>query len=459
MQPFKLIAWIPCIALAVFNTVSYAQPTDLWSVYQDAVKNDPVFEAQKAILEESMQDVPIARADLLPELLLNAKYAHSYQNSRITGYNDFDSSQYSLNLSQPIFNAAAFLQLKSAHASVQAAVVRFSAQEQALMSRVVRAYLAVLEARDLFVYTQSQERFSQEFLTMSRKRYKERFATVTELDQAKQQLQSLRAQVISAKIDYDQQIENLSDITAVTYHHFPYFKKSTPLVTPFPNKMTTWISEARRNNLLLRAAQFDIIAAKHRLGGNKANFLPNLSVFGSYSDINQLSTQNNQGLQNNVTASEVGLRASWPLIQGGLTIAEVKQAKAAYDKATADANKVYLDTLLNTRNAFRSIRDGLQRVRAAKYAVNSGLNGLLHTEAGFKAGVQTIFDLLQAQNRLFDSEKSYLNYFYNYLLNTILLKEANGSLSPNDIDRLNHYLSKNIRQSMTIISAKRNHAP
>lgn len=448
----RTIRWITCIVLAVFNVASYAHCADLWMAYQDAVRNDPVFQAEEATLQEISQEVPIARSDLLPQLLLNAEYAHTYQQARVTGYNDFDSSQYSLNLTQPIFNANAFSQLQSAKASVQAAAMRFSAEEQSLMVRVVRAYLAVLEARDLLIYTKSQEKFTRHFYDMTRKRHKERFATITEMDQAKQQVRSLHAQTISAQINYDQAVENLADITATTYQAFPYFKKHTPIISPSPNKITTWIHQAMQHNLLLHAAELEVLAVKNQLHANKDNFLPTLSFFGNYTDANQLSTQNNEGIQNKVKVSEVGLRASWPLIQGGLTIAQVKQAKASYAKAVANHRKAFLDVVLNTRNAYRGVRDGRLRVRSAKYAVIDGLNGLTHTQAGFRAGVQTIFDLLQAQNRLFDSEKLYLNSFYEYILNTVLLKEANGSLSPHDIFQLNQFLTAHSEQSVTIIT-------
>lgn len=91
-----------------------------------------------------------------------------------------------MNFSQAIFNVSALNNLRRAKTSVQAAATLFSAQEQDLIVRLVRAYLAVLQSRDVWRYTQSQESFAKDFLGMREKRYRLKFATITEMDQARQ---------------------------------------------------------------------------------------------------------------------------------------------------------------------------------------------------------------------------------------------------------------------------------
>jgi len=187
---------------------------------------------------------------------------------------------------------------------------------------------------------------------------------------------------------------------------------------------------------------------------NSSDFLPTISALGSYLEDHGLS-----GRRPEITkSSEIALGASWNLIQGGLTISEVKQAKAAYARAIALMQQRYLESITEARSAYAGVHYGIYRVRATYLAVRAGLWGMMHTRAGFKAGVQSIFDLLQAQNRLFTSERQYVRDFYQMIVDSILLKQAAGTLSPNDINQLNRFLRANGKHSATILSLPKQQA-
>ena len=433
------------VAMMLFSVKVFAlsqAETTLWSGYQDAVHNDPVFMQQKATLQEAEQSVPEARSYLFPQLLMNAQLANTYQNAAPFGSNNFNSNNYGINLSQTIFNMSQFNALKQAKVSVQAAAALFSAQTQDLIVRYMRAYLAVLQARDLLRYTQSQADFAHQFYGMTQKRYDLRFATITEIDQAKQQYQLFRAQTITAKITYDQSLQNLRNITAMHYAGLKGFQSHFPVLHLSSENIDQWVALAKKQNLFLRAAVLDMLAAKSQIDVKKSDFLPTVSGTSNYSDNNQLSTPGPSAVLEKVRSTEVGLNLSWNIVQGGLTIAQTRKATSAYERAVDLMQQKYLETITNTQNAYIGVTEGANSVFASKLAMQEGLSALQHTRSGFSAGVQSIFDLLQTQNRLFESERQYVQNFYQYILNTILLKQAVGTLSPQDVFLLNKQVSK-----------------
>ncbi|MCX7121589.1 MAG: TolC family protein [Gammaproteobacteria bacterium] len=413
---------------------------NIWLAYQDAVKNDPVFQQQKATLQETEEQVPSARAPLFPQLFLSAQLSHTYQNSKILGDSDYNSNQYAINFSQVLFNASAFNQLYQARLSVQAAVVLFSAQTQDLIVRFTRAYLAVLQARDMMDYAHSQKTFSKEFLRMLTRKRALKFATITEFEQAKQQYQLLCAQYETTKITYNQNLQSLSNITALVYPQFPALKKQFSLIHLSPDNAQPWVKLAKTQNLLLRSAQLQVRAAEQQIKTKKTDFLPTVSATTNYSDTNELSTQAAGGADETVRATQTGISASWNFSQGGQTLSDIRKATAAYAQTTAAMQQQYLQAITNTENAFIGVQDGSLSVQASREAMQVGESGLQHVNRGFKAGVQSIFELLQAQNRLYEAQKQYTQNFYNYVMNTILLKQAAGTLSPNDVFTLNNYL-------------------
>jgi outer membrane protein len=67
-------------------------------------------------------------------------------------------------------------------------------------------------------------------------------------------------------------------------------------------------------------------------------------------------------------------------------------------------------------------------------------------EAGYKLGTQTMVDVLSAQDNLFDNQTTFAQDLYAYLMTTLQLKEASGSLSANDILTINKWLEQPVEK-------------
>jgi septal ring-binding cell division protein DamX len=62
----------------------------------------------------------------------------------------------------------------------------------------------------------------------------------------------------------------------------------------------------------------------------------------------------------------------------------------------------------------------------------------------YEAGTRTMADVLNAQSILSQSLKQYSSDQYNYLINTLTLKKAAGTLSPDDLCKINRWLTHEV---------------
>ena len=62
------------------------------------------------------------------------------------------------------------------------------------------------------------------------------------------------------------------------------------------------------------------------------------------------------------------------------------------------------------------------------------------TQAGFEVGTRTAVDVLNSQQELFGARRDYARVRYNYVLETLRLKLAAGTLSVVDLEQLNPWL-------------------
>jgi outer membrane protein len=135
------------------------------------------------------------------------------------------------------------------------------------------------------------------------------------------------------------------------------------------------------------------------------------------------------------------LQLNIPLFTGGRIDATRQQAASKYLFAQSTALLQNRLTSQQTRIAYLGVVSGIGQVKAFKQALNSSTTALKATEAGFEVGTRTSVDVLVSLRETFRAQRDYSSARYDYLINTLKLKQAAGLLSPKDLTAINRWLS------------------
>lgn len=162
-------------------------------------------------------------------------------------------------------------------------------------------------------------------------------------------------------------------------------------------------------------------------------------MVGSYSD-NRANNGVN-GFGNNLQNTTVGLQLEIPLYQGGAIDSKVRQAIASKMKAYDDVEAARRQVTFETGQAYLDSNSLNSQILAYEQAIISSHSQLDATIKGFKVGLRTNVDILDAQQQLFLAKRDLLKARYDYLLNNLKLKAAAGILSIRDVLTLNGLLS------------------
>jgi outer membrane protein len=435
-------AWM--LLWLLFSNVANAQ--DLVAIYQQACACDPVFQSARAAYLAAAEALPQSRANLLPNANLTANTTRNNilvqptemgMNFLPAGLLSFNSNAYAVTLTQPLFNFASWVQFKQAKATVKQACATYGAALQDLVIRVAQAYFAVLLAQDNLTFIQAKKHSLERQLYQIRERYKVGLETAATLDEAKASYDSTVSAEIGAQNDLVNSFEKLKQITGVTYCNLATLKKDLPLLSPKPNNSDQWICAAQRHNLLLIAARYGMQAAKEQIKINFAGHLPVINAVG-------IHEQQNGAIYNlaNTKTDSAALQLTLPIYSGGAVNSQVRQAEYQYQKASADMETTHREVVSNTRQQFNNVITAISKVKADSQAVISNQTALKENQAGFDAGTQTIVDVLLAEQNLLNARQVYSSDQYNYLINTLLLKQAAGILTPNDLCSINRWLTE-----------------
>ena len=85
----------------------------------------------------------------------------------------------------------------------------------------------------------------------------------------------------------------------------------------------------------------------------------------------------------------------------------------------------------------------ISQVKALKQALASSETALKATTAGFKVGTRTTVDVLDSQREMFRAKRDYALARYEYIMETLRLKQAAGTLSKQDLQAINKWLGAN----------------
>lgn len=443
--------------LLLANAPVMAAGTNLMTVYQQALVSDPVY--QQAIAQEmaDSEGLPISIAQILPNMggAVNP-YLRRQVSSGPASLNGTDRQRgydVNLTLTQTIFNFAQFANIASARSLAKQAAATLNAASQDLMIRVSIAYFKVLEDVDNLRSSQSTKTAYAKQLDQVNQQYKVGLKTVTDVYTAEASYQASVADYITAQNQLANDKENLRAITGVLYPSLAKLSEQFPLISPQPSHVEEWVNTAQKNNWAIKADQYAAAAAKSNIKQQFAGHLPSLNVQGSY-DINfrrdlggsAFSTDPTDPFSFNPPGSSqvhdttVALNLAVPLVAGGQVVAQTHQAQYQYQAAMQRLEQQIRSTENVTRQSYLGVIAGISKIAADKKAIQSAKSSLEGMQAGYRVGTEILVNVLNQQQTVFENEVQYAHDRYQYVNDLLTLKQAAGTLSPNDLMAINAWL-------------------
>lgn len=423
----------------LFSQASSAE--NLAEIYQLAIDNDPQIKGAESQLDAAQAGLSQSRANFLPSLNLTASNSETTRDTQrsdysTTGKSDFTNTQYSLNLNLPLFRYGNYASNDQASAQLQMGEAQFQAAQQALMVRVAQSYFSALAAQDNLEFAKAETKAISRQLTQTKQRFKVGQIAITGVHEAQARFDLSTAQQIAAENSLATAKEALHEIINRYPGALNRLKTDTPLLSPEPNDIEAWSKTASEQNLAIIVANKAVEAAYAGVKQARAGHLPNIDLFASH----KYSDSDAPSFGQESTDSTVGIQLSMNLFQGGAISAAGRVAKARHRAASYDLEQQKRATARVTRSAYLGVMANISRVKALKQAVLSTQSAFDAVEAGYKAGSRTTVDVLNAQRELFRAKRDYAQARYDYILNTLQLKQAAGTLQNSDIEQVNNWL-------------------
>ncbi|WP_162560128.1 TolC family outer membrane protein [Methylotetracoccus oryzae] len=416
---------------------------DLLKTYEMALERDPEFHAAEANRNAILQTKPIAIAQLLPNLSFRGRMNRNHvlvKSTPIVAQRGQDvffwDNTMDVNLNQPIYRHELWVQLSQADNQIAAAEAQYAAAEQDVTFRASRAYFDVLLAEANLSFAQAENVATERQYEQAKARFEVGLIAITDVKVAESAADQVEARVIAAENEWENAREALKQIIGEYEGDLDRLKDNIPFERPNPDNIDKWHELGQQNNLLIIASTNQADLAKKGIDLQFAGHMPSLDLVGN---ANFLSTNRPNGISSQ--SQLLGAELTIPIFEGGGVNARVDQARFQYEEAMEKLDVQRRATKLQVKNSFRTVIASIGQVNALKTAIASTRLALEAEQAGFEVGTRTMVDVLVVLRNLFANKRDYAKAVYDYIVNSLNLKQAASMLSREDVEILNRWLT------------------
>lgn len=452
----------PLLIASLIATANLGYSDTLKQIYELAVQNDAQLKASEATFKANQETENIALAGLLPQINGSAGYSELNANSDSAETTAFFSGNpstfggaserrtqqesYSVSLSQPLFDLSKWFSFKSGKEVSKQAESQFAADQQDLIVRTVKAYLAVLEATDKLEASRAEERATLRQLEQTQQRFEVGLIAITDVYEARASYDNAMVRRLTNEGNLGSAYEALTILTGQPHKELWLLSKDLPVQLPTPSDRNAWTESALKNNNNLKAAIFAEEAAALNSKAKRSGHLPTVTANASYG--NDDTDGRNVGSSSPFSLSPAsedetntwGITVNVPIYSGGLTSAQSRQSYQQFMASTENRINLERSVVQNARATFIQLSTDVPNVEARIQSIISARSALEATQAGYEVGTRTIIDVLTTQRNLYNAVSEYASARYDYLLNLLTLKQLAGTLSPEDVYKLDKWL-------------------
>ncbi len=419
---------------------NYAIAEDLMAVYRIAQERDPLLKESMSQLASVRESKNQATAALRPNLSLTGQT--SRVNREIIGgffpksTNDYSEESLTLNLQQPLYHRDHWIQLEQSDHAITKAEAEYQSAHLNLMIRTTESYFNVLSASDDLRVSKAQLEATRRQLEQAKQRFEVGLIAITDVHEAQAAFDRDRAGTIQAENAEDNAWEALVEILGGNQvSSLAVLGENMPLSKPIPESLERWSTTAQQQNYTIIAARSATEQVKTAVKLKKAGHHPTVDLVGSYG-----ISRTGSDTGSDMDIGMIGIQLNVPLYAGGGTSSRVTQAQIDLTTAQNGLDRQRRAVKRQVRSAYRGVLSSVSQVEALRAATVSADSALTSTKAGYDVGTRTIVDVLNAQRNLFDSQRNYYQSRYAFILNSLQLKQAAGTLVQADLEQINSWL-------------------
>ena len=437
-------------AVAAACLLFTAQPIlaeDLIEIYRKALQNDPQMLSARYAHLAAGELVNETFGRMLPQVGFEYSLSRTKQDTisgstsifSSVGVKEFDTTDYSLTLTQPIFDWSIYKGYEQAKAEVSRTNAEYASLQQDFILKTAERYLETLAAADASNFAEAEKAAVGKQLELVQGMMNSGLGRKTELYDAQARYASVEADEIGAASTRDDKMQAIREMVGELSGELATLKENLTLIHPEPRNPEEWMEAAVKQNprIILQLRALDV--SRHEVSLQKSGHMPTLNLTARFNNRDAEETVfDTEGSETETTDFLLSLNI--PIYQGGIINSRTRKSQQLHQKARQDLTEMQRAVQRAARSGYYGIISAISKVEALAKSVKSQELALDSKQRGYRSGLYTSLDVLDAERDAYEAKRDYSRARYDYLLNGLRLKHAVGTLNETDLEAMNQWL-------------------
>ena len=417
------------LTLAFLGAGNLAHAETMSSALARAYAFSPDLNSQRAGLRATDENLPKALSGYRPTLTGTANAGFETLNEAqqgkgvVANYGSAFPRNATLTATETLFNGFKTQNtVRQSESQIFQGRESLRLDEQTILNNAALAYMNVLRDTAILNLDNNNVSVLQQQLKQTQDQFQVGQVTRTDVAQAQSSLSQGQATAFTAQSNLQTDIANFRQLIGVQPTSLA---PARPLDSLLPRTLESAMGVAQSEHPAIQAALHNVDAAALAVKIAEAALFPTVTAQGSVSKNYDL--QGVPGTREFTGIVTAGLTV--PLYDGGLTYANVRQAKEQFGQAQlqADLQREQIRALVvSTWGAYQNTKSVIQADQTAVRAATIALNG---TREEARVGERTTLDVLNAQQVLLNTRVQLVSAQHDQVVNSYSLLAAIGRLS------------------------------
>jgi outer membrane protein len=211
----------------------------------------------------------------------------------------------------------------------------------------------------------------------------------------------------------------------------PIGPSEIPTPAPLPTSMAgmstpedseSLVRQALEKRPEIAAVRELIEASRNRVRSAQGSLLPRLGANANYA-------WDSEKFEGSSDSWFVGVQATWPLFEGGITLARIREARFRLREIEARGDQIALDIALEVHHAGLAVKEATEKIKVAEEREKWAKKALEEVRYQYESQVVTVDALLQAEVAWNQGEVAYTAALFEGRIAHALLRQALGDFA------------------------------
>jgi len=425
--------------ILVFPVSSNVNAEDLLAVYQQALDSAPQLKSAAYKVEVGKAESGQAFGQMLPQVAGTANWSsNNLQQSGGLGLQSYKGTRYFVSLTQTLMDFGKFWEWRRTKEQERQFDAEHADAEQTLMVDVVKRYLAILDAEDQLRFIRQQIQAMESNQQQVNKQFAKQMVKITDVYEIEARLDQLKADEIEADSQLQTARVALKELTNIDSLELAHLRDGIEF-KELDGKLEDWIAVAMSESPTLAAQRSAIAVASNNVAVQKSKYMPVVDMQLYFYDTN--TGYQSEIISTGVTKTQVAaINVTVPIFTGGVTTQRVNEAQSTLGIKQEENEGKIRALIKETNESFSLANANAKRIRAAQKAQESAGKSLEAMQSGFKYGVKTVREVLEAEQAKYKAERDLAKAKYTYIVNRIRFLKAIGTINEDNLLEVNQWL-------------------